>query len=216
MQKFENHTSYAADELSARIYNLAIGAILVWGFAVNAFMCKFMAGFFMEMNIIAVLAIYFIVAISGILMSSASDNPIISFIGYNLVVLPVGMVLSICLVEFEAISILNICIVTAVVTGIMLILGVIFPEFFLSLGNTLSIMLTVVLVVELIMLIFGIQTPSIWDFLVALLFCGYIGFDWAEAQAKPKTLDNAVDSCVALYLDIINLFIRLLMASDDD
>ena len=80
MQKFENHTSYAADELSARIYNLAIGAILVWGFAVNAFMCKFMAGFFMEMNIIAVLAIYFIVAISGILMSSASDNPIISFI----------------------------------------------------------------------------------------------------------------------------------------
>ena len=48
------------------------------------------------------------------------------------------------------------------------------------------------------------------DWIVALLFCGYIGYDWARANAIPNTLDNAIDSAAALYLDIINLFIRLL------
>ena len=40
-----------------------------------------------------------------------------------------------------------------------------------------------------------------------------IGYDWAEAQTKAYTLDNAVDSVVGLYLDIINLFLRILSSS---
>lgn len=55
--------------------------------------------------------------------------------------------------------------------------------------------------------------PTVWDVLVALLFCGYIGYDWAVAQREEKTVDNAVDTCVGLYLDIINIFIRVLSAS---
>ena len=59
----------------------------------------------------------------------------------------------------------------------------------------------------------GFATPSLWDFIVALIFCGYIGYDWAEAQTKERTLDNAVDSVVDLYLDIVNLFLRILSSS---
>ena len=66
------------------------------------------------------------------------------------------------------------------------------------------------------MMFVGIVTPQWWDWLVALLFCGYIGYDWAKAQEKRKTLDNAVDSAVDLYLDIINLFVRLLGSKDND
>ena len=69
--------------------------------------------------------------------------------------------------------------------------------------------------VEFIMILFG-NVPKWWDWVVALLFCGYIGYDWAEAQNNAKTLDNAIDSAVALYLDIINLFLRLLGSSKDD
>lgn len=212
MENFMKIGCFNRDEISARKYNLAIGAILLWGFAINFLMCKFMAGFFMQMNIVVVLILYFISAISGIIMSVKSDNPIISFIGYNLVVLPVGMVLSICLAtaDIGAVSVMNAFLVTSIVTLVMVILGSIFPDFFLSLGKTLLIILSTVCIVEFIMLIFGIHAPSFWDFLVALLFCGYIGYDWADAQSKPKTWDNAVDSCVALYLDIINIFIRVL------
>ncbi len=48
------------------------------------------------------------------------------------------------------------------------------------------------------------------DGAVALLFCGYIGYDWARANQIPKTVDNAIDSAAALYMDIINLFLRIL------
>ena len=48
------------------------------------------------------------------------------------------------------------------------------------------------------------------DYLVVLLFCGYVGFDWAKAQQYPKTLDNAVDSAADIYVDIIYLFLRIL------
>ena len=44
----------------------------------------------------------------------------------------------------------------------------------------------------------------------AYIFSLYIGFDWSRAQVMSKTLDNAVDAAVQIYLDIINLFIRLL------
>ena len=54
------------------------------------------------------------------------------------------------------------------------------------------------------------KNPEIFDFLVVGIMAGYIGYDWARAQALPKTLDNAVDSAAALYVDIVILFLRLL------
>ncbi len=41
-------------------------------------------------------------------------------------------------------------------------------------------------------------------------FCGYIGVDWGRANQIERTVDNAIDSAAALYLDIINLFLRIL------
>lgn len=66
------------------------------------------------------------------------------------------------------------------------------------------------LVIELIdAFVFGIHHNTT-DWLVALIFCGYIGYDWGRANQIPKTLDNAIDSAAALYMDIINLFLRIL------
>lgn len=200
-------------ELSLRAYNLIIGLVLLWGFAINILMCKFCTKTFMSWNPIAVVIGYFIVASIGILMSDLSDNPFISFIGYTMVVLPVGVILSIGLAEYDKISIMNALLTTTVVTVIMIILATVIPDIFLSMGKVLFISLIVVVICELIFMFIGLTTPSFWDFIVALIFCGYIGYDWAEAQEKPRTLDNAVDSVVGLYLDIINLFIRILSAS---
>ena len=48
------------------------------------------------------------------------------------------------------------------------------------------------------------------DWAVVFIFCGYIGYDWGRANRIPKTVDNAIDSAAALYMDIINLFLRIL------
>ena len=64
--------------------------------------------------------------------------------------------------------------------------------------------------VELVELfILGIHHGVI-DWIVVLIFCGYVGVDWGRANQIPKTLDNAIDSAAALYMDIINLFLRIL------
>ena len=203
-------------ELSNKQYNIVIGLILLWGFAVNAIMCTFFPHVFATWNPTTILIGYFVVAIAGICMSEFSDNPILSFIGYNLVVLPVGVVLSISLQDYLISTIVETFILTTLITLLMIVISSIKPEIFESMGTTLFICLSGVIVIELIMIITGFGTPQWWDWLVALLFCGYIGYDWSKAQQERKTLDNAVDSAVGLYLDIINLFIRLLGSSDDD
>lgn len=65
------------------------------------------------------------------------------------------------------------------------------------------------LVCELVCLLFHIrQTITSW--VAAGVFSLYIGYDFQRAQAYPKTADNAVDCALDIYLDIINLFLRIL------
>ena len=203
-------------ELSSKTYNTIIGLILLWGFVVNAIMCTFFQDVFSAWNPTAVLIGYFIAVIIGIFMSEFSANPIVSFIGYNLVVLPIGVVLSISLKDYYVSSIVQDFILTALITLLMIIISSIKTEIFESMEETLFICLSGVIVIELTMMFLGIVTPQWLDWLVALLFCGYIGYDWSKAQEKRKTLDNAVDSAVDLYLDIINLFLRLLRSKKDN
>ena len=92
----------------------------------------------------------------------------------------------------------------------MMCLGTIFPEFFRKISGALTIALLLVIVVELVeIFVFGIH-HGVLDWIVVLIFCGYIGYDWGRANQIPKTLDNAIDSAAALYMDIINLFLRIL------
>ncbi len=51
---------------------------------------------------------------------------------------------------------------------------------------------------------------NLLDYGGALLFTFYILFDWNRALRLRYTLDNAVDVSVAIYLDIVNLFLQLL------
>ena len=200
--------------LELRTFNLAIGAILAWGFLVNAVMVKTCYDFFAQFNLWAILIGYFVCCIVGICMSKFSDNPLISFIGYNLVVVPIGVVLCLSLKDVESASIMHAALVTGGVTILMIAMACIWPDFFLGLGRVLFGALSAVVIIEISLLIWGKYTPSAWDWMVALLFAGYIGYDWAKAQNTDHTLDDAVDACVDLYLDIINLFIRILSASE--
>ena len=58
-------------------------------------------------------------------------------------------------------------------------------------------------------MLFHVDTV-IYDVVVAGIFALYIGFDIYRSQQFEKTVDNAVDCALDIYLDIANLFIRLL------
>jgi FtsH-binding integral membrane protein len=159
----------------------------------------------------------FISAILGIAIATHSSNPFISFIGYNLVVLPIGALLSISLQGYSAFNVLSAMIMTGVTVGIMVLWAVINPKFFAGMGRTLFFSLLVGLLVEIVATLMGYR-GAIFDWFFVIIFSLYIGYDWCKAQGYSKTLDNAVDSALDIYLDIINLFIRILeiMGKKDD
>ncbi len=210
---YQQNTYIQRDEISAQTYNMIIGGVLLYGFIINMIMVTCLEDFAMSMNPIAFMIAYFAMALTGGFMVRKSDNPVISFIGYNLIVVPMGLCLTIIINAYLSMgyesTIITAFLITAVVTLVMMALGAMFPTFFLSIGRTLCISLLITIVVEFILFLIGIQLGII-DYVVVLIFCGYVGYDWAKANTQTKTVDNAIDTGCELYIDIINLFVRIL------
>lgn len=203
-------------EISPTTYNLVMGGTLFYGFIVNCLMVHFSFDAIANLYIDSpgfFYIVYFLMAFAGSYMVNKSASPVISFVGYNLIVLPLGMIISLVvntyLMSGYSTIVSNAFAITGIVTIIMMFISSCAPDFFLSLGKTLFVTLIVTLVVELIMGLAGFDL-GIVDYIVVLLFCGYIGYDWSKANALPKTVDNAIDSAANLYVDIINLFVRIL------
>ena len=200
-----------AYEISATIYNATIGLVLCWGFFVNwLLVVNISPETLWAINIWIFLIGYFASCFFGIYLFNSSDKPLVSFVGYNFVVVPFGLIVNMVVSRYDTNLVVDAIRVTAGVTLIMMILGSMYPRFFQKIAGALTVALFSVLVVELFQ-IFVLGVHHDWiDWAVAIIFCGYIGYDWGRANQIPKTLDNAVDSAAALYMDIINLFLRIL------
>lgn len=207
---FDRSTT-TAPLVSPGIYNLVIGLTLAWGFAINYSMVT-------RIDPQAIAAInpwiffigYFASCFFGIYLFRKSSNPIVSFIGYNFVVVPFGLIVNMVVSQYDPQLVAEAIRITGLVTIAMMCLGTLFPAFFQKISGALTIALLLVIVVELIEVFVFNTHHGILDWIVVLIFCGYIGYDWGRANQIPKTLDNAVDSAAALYMDIINLFLRIL------
>lgn len=197
--------------IGAGLYNLVIGLTLVWGFAVNYWMVTNI-----DPNTIASINPwiffigYFASCFFGIYLFQKSSNPVVSFIGYNFVVVPFGLIINMVVSQYDPELVTEAIRITGLVTIAMMCLGTLFPAFFQKIAGALTIALLLVIVVELIEIFIFNTHHGILDWIVVLIFCGYIGYDWGRANQIPKTIDNAIDSAAALYMDIINLFLRIL------
>ncbi|PSW05713.1 Bax inhibitor-1 family protein [Photobacterium lipolyticum] len=207
---FERKDPFAT-EISSRLYNLTIGVVLCWGFGINWLMVSSIPlDSILSVSPLVFLLGYFASCLFGVYLFSKSENPLVSFIGYNFVVVPFGLIINIVVSSYDPNLVLEAIKVTGLVTACMMLLGTLFPSFFARISGALTIALFVVILVELFqMFVLGIHQEWI-DWAVVLIFCGYIGYDWGRANQIPKTLDNAVDSAAALYMDVINLFLRIL------
>ncbi|WP_428033686.1 Bax inhibitor-1 family protein [Amphritea sp.] len=197
--------------ISATAYNLTIGLTLCWGFAINWLMVNNIDPVTIsKINPIIFFIGYFASCLFGIYLFKNSSNPLVSFIGYNFVVVPFGLIINVVVSRYDSAIVSEAIRLTGLVTIGMMCLGSLFPAFFKKIVGALTIALLLVIVVELVeAFIFGIH-HGIIDWIVVLIFCGYIGYDWGRANQIPKTMDNAIDSAAALYMDIINLFLRIL------
>lgn len=202
--------NYAGTQLNERSYNMTIGLTLLWGVAVNIVMATVFSRAIYQLNYLAVLLIYLVGSIGCSVVTYRAKTPAVGFAGFTGLAASMGLLLTYFVAFFSGQSVAYAFISTGLVTVIMVLLAMLYPGFFLSLGRTLGISLLVCIGVELIGSLFLPVTLGLMDYVVALLFCGYIGFDWARSQQYPMTANNAIACAADIYVDIVNLFIRIL------
>lgn len=198
--------------IERKTYNAVMCGVIAYGLLFNYILCKYVTVDFNVINPIVFLVGYVVLCIAGTVISTKSRNPIISFCGYNLVVVPVGLVLSVTVQAYGGVEndvVEKAFLLTLLVTAGMSALSIIKPDLFKSMGKVLLISLLCLFVVGIIS-IFVIGLYTVYLYLGVILFSLYVGYDVYRAQEYEPTVDNAVDSALDIYLDIVNLFIRIL------
>ena len=200
-------------EISERAFNLIIGGVLLWGFLLNYLMVTLFGvqinRMVSDMGVAPFLIGYFVLVIVGSVMIGKGGAGL-SFLGYNLIALPIGVVVCGCVDGIPAGVVQSAVLVTAIVTLSFMILATLFPDFFLGLGRVLFVGLAVSLAAELVTVLIFRRYASIYEWIFVAIFSLYIGYDWARANTCARAVDNAIDLAASLYLDIINLFLRIL------
>lgn len=208
-----SHEAYGI-ELTARMYNIVIGLLVSYGLIVNAVLCVMFPDVLKDISPFLFLIAYFVSCFIGIFMNKAQSN-ILKFIGYNLIVLPIGLLLTTVVPGEDVGLVINTVITTGAITVLMTVVAGLLGDRLANLGPMLFTALFCSIIVELLLILFGLST-AFMDILVAGIFTLYIAFDWWKAHQYDYTLGNAISCSTELYLDIINLFIRLLASRSND
>lgn len=212
---FMSYMTYQSQtqELSESKYNLIIGATLTWGFGLNYLMMQFFGPAIVNLvygyGALPFLIGYIVLVLIGSGMVR-SFNPVKCFIGYNLIAVPVGMIAVAATMFYDPTIVVRAVLCTAIVTLSMMIVSMIFPQFFARMAPALGISLLAVVLAETVAMLFFRMDITILDWIVVGILSLYVGYDWVRANSVQRTTTNAIAAASALYLDIINIFLRLL------
>lgn len=202
------------DVLSDRVFMFVLGLYVVGGLLASTFMAA-LSYHWQAPNLIVVLVLGLGLPILGIMISFKSDDWMISTLGYALVVVPFGVLLGPVVALYQLQSVIQVVATTLVVSAALWAVGMLIPPIVQNWSAYIIGALLILIagdLTRLVMPIFGLQPVTLqwWAWVGVILFSGLIVYDVNKAMQRPKTLDNAVDAAVGIYLDILNLFLRLL------
>lgn len=209
--------------LDRRMYNALTYGIVTLCFAVTYGMYNFVQGgglrLFSSVNPILLLGIYLGGTFGGIIvmnMGKSRENVTLSAVGLTVFTLTFGGSLSLMLTRYTSTTISYAFAITACISGIFLIAGVLFPSFFASMGRVLLIGLLALIVVEAVAVLILHVNQTAFDYITILLFCGFLGYDSYLMSADAPTVPNAIFYAANIYIDIVNVLIRVLSILNRD
>ena len=200
-------------ELSRRAYNLLIGTVVCFGLIVNAAMVQYLPASvynYMYSSTAVVIFGFLVVAIGATVVIYASDSAAVSFIAFVFLSAAFGFLVASVVHSYTDVTVTRAFVTTAAITVCMLALGTAFPQVFAKMGGALFTMLLISIIAEILTMVITHTDPVIFDWIFVIIFSLYIAYDWQAAQKYPPTANNAVDSAADIFIDIMNLFIRLL------
>lgn len=152
----------------------------------------------------------------GVAICTASTNPLVSAFGYALVAGPLGLATGPLINMYQPVSVLSIFALTTLVVIVLGVVGALWPKDLAPWGVWLFGALLILIGGQLIVPLLGwMGLPvagalTLLDWVGVFLFAGYVIYDLNQAIRQEYTIDNAIDNAMSVFLDFINLFIRLL------
>ena len=212
----EEHTGPAPKLISRRLYNLVLTGLIVLSFAIMGACSQITSTLefwmFVSRNPLMFSMLTLVGSFGGLIVMSiarARENITMGMIGFTIFTLTFGFTTSLALTMYSLETISVAFTATAAIMVVFGVAGIAFPRFFERVLPVCCLGLFAVLIVELVLMLLGVQ-QTMTDIVVILLFCGFIGYDVHRAATAVPTLTNAVWYAIELYLDIINVFLRLL------
>ena len=202
--------------------NKVYSKMFLWLFI--GLLVTFLSGFYLSINemlLIKVLSVGLLplaiieIAIAifmGVRLRKMSSLTLkVCYILYSLIT---GITFSTIFIAFEMSSIISVFLVSAIVFACLAIYGYITKKDITKLGNILFAALLGVILISVINIFIGSDTVSLVGSILSLLvFMGYVVYDMNSVKYLMNSLEEdkvAVYGAFQLYLDFINIFIRLL------
>lgn len=170
--------AYDGRILTAREYNVAIFSMILYGLVVNFLICFFCSDMAVTVNSFVFFLTYLVCVIVGCVMSTASTNPVAGFVGYNLIVLPSGVVISVAVQEYGGLGsevVTESFLVATLIIATMTLFAVLNPQFRNRLGILLFMALMGLIAAEVILLFMGMES-SVISWVSAIILSFYISY----------------------------------------
>jgi FtsH-binding integral membrane protein len=148
-----------------------------------------------------------------------SRNVPLQLIGYALIILPTGWIMGPLAKLYQFDSVIMAVWITVAVTVFLGIVGAMWHSSVAHWGGYLLTALLVLIIVELASIVMIIitgqkshlrQLLAVTDWVAIAIFCGFVFYDMNQAVRMPSNASNAIYSAIAMYLNIINLWARIL------
>ena len=198
-------------------YSSIFGGTVLYGIAMNLIICFLVENnfasikdFLGDFGFYIALGAYLLTCIVGAVITFTCTKPITNFVIYNLVVLPLGFIISIVIDRYglKPSIITNAVLITLTIIFIITIISIIKPKIFEKLIFSLLVTFITAGAVSAGYLLMnreiGIQT-CVW----AGVFSLYISYQFSCALQFPKTKGNAITCALDIYLDIFHTAIEL-------
>ncbi len=210
--RFRDGRNYQTEGASARLYILQMVLFIAGGLWLSGFAS--MVSYTWEPGWILILGC-FVVAMIGLFITFV-ESTFIAAIGYTILTMAFGAMIGPVLAMYELQSVATIFFATIVITGVIGIAGMIYPKSVAHWGGFLFTGLTALIVCQfgsIILTMFGYSMQTAFtalDWVGIFLFSLYIFYDMNQAMRAEYTTYNALRFAVGMYLNILNLFLRLL------
>jgi FtsH-binding integral membrane protein len=178
------------------------------------------------MQLIVFLLVGLVVAIVGLVVTYLCEHPLLVLLGAAITVVAMGAILSVSLNAYPVANLFKILLVSLVFVGVLGLIGALIPVDLSGWGSWLmgaTVLLIVLPVVGFALVptgvfgIVGIQGAlTVVDWIGIVVFCGWLLYDWNQAVHGEYTLIAAVQAAVQIFIDWVNIFVRLLEVVDFD